>query len=180
MESHDYPSYPPALQPTAKKGMSLNGIESQFPSAFYPCREPLDKDWERGLFGCGLKDFCLSLFCPSISYGRNRSRYRYLTYGGIPHPTGGEGCGPDGVLHCATHALCGCSWVLQYLARGEYRNRYQIKGSSVGDCLTALFCSPCELAQESYQIEVAERRREGVMQQPLMPELPMSYPSSIN
>lgn len=41
--------------------------------------------------------------------------------------------------------------------RGNLRNRYRIEGGGCGDCCTAWCCAPCELTQESRELELEER-----------------------
>lgn len=42
-------------------------------------------------------------------------------------------------------------------ARREVRERYAIRGTPVEDCLTAAFCTPCALTQESHELAEEER-----------------------
>lgn len=41
--------------------------------------------------------------------------------------------------------------------RGNTRARYNIKGGGLGDCCTAFCCLPCDLTQESREIELEEQ-----------------------
>ncbi|KAH8916556.1 hypothetical protein BT69DRAFT_1250045 [Atractiella rhizophila] len=168
MENTTYPPQDP---------MSMNkAAEAGVPPPDYPHQGTQDKDWDQGLCGCGLKEFCVACWCPCIQYGRNQSRFKALRDTGVPHPQGGEGCGQDGVLHCALTCVVGAGWILQFIARGDYRTRYGIKGSTIADCLTACCCSPCELSQESHQIRLEEQARANVVHDaPPAPQAPMSY-----
>lgn len=40
--------------------------------------------------------------------------------------------------------------------RANTRARYRIKGNGGGDCLAVFCCTPCELTQESREIELEE------------------------
>jgi Cys-rich protein (TIGR01571 family) len=40
--------------------------------------------------------------------------------------------------------------------RGSVRGRYNIKGGGCSDCMTALCCTPCELAQEAQEVALEE------------------------
>lgn len=61
---------------------------------------------------------------------------------------------------CLTHALllpCGIGLVLQAMFRGKIRKRYRIRGEVYEDGLAAFCCGPCQLVQESRELEVEER-----------------------
>jgi len=47
--------------------------------------------------------------------------------------------------------------VIQIPNRATVRRRYDIEGDYIGDCAAAFFCSPCELSQESREIDLEER-----------------------
>jgi Cys-rich protein (TIGR01571 family) len=40
--------------------------------------------------------------------------------------------------------------------RGSTRMRYNIEGGSLSDCCIALFCAPCELVQQSRELDLEE------------------------
>ncbi|KAF8198524.1 hypothetical protein BJ912DRAFT_951707 [Pholiota molesta] len=46
---------------------------------------------------------------------------------------------------------------MQVPNRASVRRRYNIDGDWLGDCAAALFCSPCELSQESREIDLEEQ-----------------------
>lgn len=50
---------------------------------------------------------------------------------------------------------------LQIGNRGSIRERYRIKGGSFGDCCTVFCCSPCELTQESRELDLEEQSFPG-------------------
>lgn len=41
-------------------------------------------------------------------------------------------------------------------SRSDIRNRYDIRGEGIGDCLNSLFCRPCALTQERRELELEE------------------------
>ena len=41
--------------------------------------------------------------------------------------------------------------------RGHVRSRYNIKGGGCGDCCASFFCAPCQLVQESRELELEEQ-----------------------
>jgi Cys-rich protein (TIGR01571 family) len=97
----------------------------------------------------------MATFLPCIVYGQNKHRYEHLNAKGTPHPTGGPMCSGS----CMTHGLstiCGLNFLFQMVNRGHVRRRYNIKGSGCGDCCAALWCTPCQLVQESRELELEE------------------------
>ncbi|KAG1871561.1 PLAC8 family-domain-containing protein [Suillus subluteus] len=100
---------------------------------------------------------CMSCWCPCMVYGKNRKRLDHLQENDTPDPEfGGSGCDADCCMHLALDVLCGFGWVLQLGQRATLRARYNIDGSAVNDCLTAFFCTPCELTQESRELAEEE------------------------
>lgn len=45
--------------------------------------------------------------------------------------------------------------------RSNIRDRYRIAGNGCGDCMTAWFCSPCTLTQESREVALEEKALGG-------------------
>jgi Cys-rich protein (TIGR01571 family) len=41
-------------------------------------------------------------------------------------------------------------------SRSDIRNRYDIRGEGVEDCLSSLLCRPCALTQERRELELEE------------------------
>ena len=98
---------------------------------------------------------CKALWCPCIVYGRNKARIEHLYEEERVHPKRGGTCSVDCVVHaCLTFCLFG--WAIQVPNRAAVRRRYAIEGDCVGDCAAAFFCSSCELAQESREIDLEE------------------------
>ncbi|ETW76056.1 hypothetical protein HETIRDRAFT_390466 [Heterobasidion irregulare TC 32-1] len=117
-----------------------------------------ERGWSHGICSCfgDCGTCCLSFWCPCIAYSQNKHRLEHLEQHGAPHPEGGESCTGD----CAIHTLLncfGCGWVLQIGTRSDVRRRYRIRGSTCGDCCTAFWCQPCELVQDSREIELEEK-----------------------
>ncbi|KAF9220853.1 PLAC8-domain-containing protein, partial [Gyrodon lividus] len=116
--------------------------------------------WAHGLFSCfGDCGTCIfSCFCPCMAFGKNRQRLDYLQDHGAADPEkGGYGLNEDCLWHCG-FSCCGYwAWILQFPTRGNIRERRRIRGTVVRDCLTAYFCTPCELTQESRELEVEEQ-----------------------
>ncbi|KAJ8583475.1 PLAC8-domain-containing protein [Rhizopogon salebrosus TDB-379] len=116
-------------------------------------------DWRYDLFSCwdDTGTCCMSCWCPCLIYGQNRRRLDHLEENDMPHPEhGGSGMGPDCIMHVALNTCCALGWALQLGERGRLRLRYRIAGNSINDCLTAFFCTPCELTQESRELEAEE------------------------
>ncbi|TFK23009.1 PLAC8-domain-containing protein [Coprinopsis marcescibilis] len=122
------------------------------------------RGWSNGLFSCGDDvGLCLLAWClPCLAYGQIRSRYKHLSSHGTPHPTGGDMCSGDCCVHAIT-AACGIACLLQCQSRGEVRGRYNIEGGGCGDCCTTLCCTPCDLVQESQELELEEKSFGGAV-----------------
>jgi len=124
---------------------------------------PVEQDgraWSNGLCDCcGDAGTCVvSCFCPCIVYSKVKQRYEHLERNGSPDPEHGGGvCSADCMLFCCLNGVLGIGFVLQMFQRGNTRTRYNIKGGALGDCCTALFCMPCDLTQESREIELEEQ-----------------------
>ncbi|KAF8977114.1 PLAC8 family-domain-containing protein [Cyathus striatus] len=124
---------------------------------------PMGKDgreWSHGLCDCGddCGTFCLSWFFPCITYSNIKHRYEHLNDKGYPDPEhGGSCCTSDCFFHGCITAFCGAGFIFQMSNRSNIRRRYNIKGGGCGDCCTALCCTPCELTQESLELELEER-----------------------
>ncbi|KAJ8508710.1 hypothetical protein ONZ45_g9035 [Pleurotus djamor] len=124
---------------------------------------PMDaegREWSHGLCDCcsDAGTCILAWCCPCIVYAQNKQRYQHLSTKGYPDPEhGGSGCNGDCFVHGCITACFGAGWVLQIGTRGNIRDRYRIKGGGCGDCLTACFCTPCELTQESRELELEEK-----------------------
>lgn len=61
---------------------------------------------------------------------------------------------------CLMHAFmlpCGVGLVFQAMFRQQIRKRYRIRGEVWDDGLAAFCCGPCELVQESRELEAEER-----------------------
>ncbi|KAN0139171.1 PLAC8 family domain containing protein [Lactarius tabidus] len=115
------------------------------------------RDWSHGLFDytddCGL---CVhATCCPCVVYSKNKQRLRHLQNHGTPLPGGGKRCTADcsiyGLLILPFHA-----WILLIADRVKVRSRYNIRGGTMNDCLTASFCRPCLLTQQSREIALEE------------------------
>jgi len=57
------------------------------------------------------------------------------------------------LTRCATHLTKAGAQIGQ---RTETRERYRIRGSAVGDCCAAYWCTSCALTQERREIELEE------------------------
>ncbi|PPQ81569.1 hypothetical protein CVT25_013412 [Psilocybe cyanescens] len=118
------------------------------------------RDWSTDLcLFCdhNLGTCCKALWCPCIIYGRNKARIEYLYAEEKVHPTKGGTCSDDCVVHACLTTFCLFGWAIQIPNRASVRRRYNIEGDWLGDCAAAMFCSPCELSQESREIDLEER-----------------------
>ncbi|KAF8490358.1 PLAC8 family-domain-containing protein [Russula emetica] len=113
------------------------------------------RDWSFGLFDCfarcGL--CCSSAWCPCVVYSKNKQRLHSLQTRGTPLADSGETYDSN---CCIYFGLGGSSWVLLLRTREEVRERYGIRGTGYGDCLTLWCCRACALTQERREIELEE------------------------
>ncbi|KIK42332.1 hypothetical protein CY34DRAFT_805076 [Suillus luteus UH-Slu-Lm8-n1] len=133
--------------------------ESSGSGSGHPAQQGPRNYWHAGLFSCwdDAGTYCMSCWCPCIIYGKNRQRLDHLQENDMPDPElGGSGCDADCCMHLALNMVCGFGWVLQLGQRATLRARHRIDGSPVNDCLTAFFCTPCELTQESQELTQEE------------------------
>ncbi|KAF8960423.1 PLAC8 family-domain-containing protein [Flammula alnicola] len=115
------------------------------------------REWSNGLFDCfgDFGTFIVSCCLPCVTYGQVKRRYEHLNQKGYPDPEHGGFCTSDCMINGCL-ALCGCGFIMQMTTRGSLRSRYNIQGGGCGDCCTALCCTPCELTQESRELELEE------------------------
>ena len=67
-------------------------------------------------------------------------------------------------MYLTIHCLAGVGWILDFMARGDLRKRYGIKGSAFGDCCTACWCMPCTQRQHHRELLVEEEQQWQAMQ----------------
>ncbi|KAH9807922.1 PLAC8 family-domain-containing protein [Melampsora americana] len=113
--------------------------------------------WRHGLCQCHQEcgTTCLSIWCPCMVYGRNHSKLSYMKIHNEPHPTGGDSCGPMSWLFTAVNCSLAAGWILQFIQRGEIRERYLIEGSACGDFCGACWCMCCQQVQEARELQVS-------------------------
>ncbi|KIM38033.1 hypothetical protein M413DRAFT_448072 [Hebeloma cylindrosporum] len=116
------------------------------------------REWSNGLCGCcdDAGTCIVACFCPCIVYSQVKHRYEHLNSKGYPDPEHGGGCcNSDCMIH-GLIAWCGFGWILQMAQRTSIRGRYNIKGGGCSDCCSAYCCTPCELTQESRELQLEE------------------------
>ncbi|KAF8510657.1 PLAC8 family-domain-containing protein [Hysterangium stoloniferum] len=118
-----------------------------------------EREWSHGFCDCfGDASTCLISWCfPCVIYSQNKSRYEHLEQKGYPHPSGGDSIGGDCCLHACLTGCLGVGCLLQMSNRGNIRRRYRIEGGGCGDCMASWCCTPCELTQESRELELEEQ-----------------------
>ncbi|BGP43928.1 hypothetical protein JCM10449v2_007985 [Rhodotorula kratochvilovae] len=123
-----------------------------------------EREWSTGLCACGgdLGGFCLACWCPCITYSQYKMRFDTLRQTGRPLPKEQvESCGTPGILYLAIQCIAGAGFVLDFMARGDIRQRYGIRGSACGDCCTACCCLPCTQRQHHRELRVEEEHQWG-------------------
>jgi len=145
-------------QPAPQQGMNPYGP----PGGGKPVDQNGERDWNHDFFGCcdDLGTFCLAYWCPCIVYQQVKQRIHALQTTGRADPQrGGSGCGGDCFLYGCLTGCCGLGWVFQIGTRSAIRTRYKIRGGGCTDCLAAACCYPCDLTQESRELELEENQR---------------------
>ncbi|EAU82184.2 hypothetical protein CC1G_11374 [Coprinopsis cinerea okayama7 len=147
-------SYQPQPQMVVQQGGGGNRNVKNLPLG------PDGREWSNGLCSCcDEPGTCLLAWCcPCIVYSRVKHRYEHLATKGVPDPEhGGDVCTSDCLIHAAVTSCVGLGWLFQMMNREKIRSRYSIRGGGCGDCLTACCCTPCELVQESRELELEEQ-----------------------
>ncbi|KAH8594697.1 PLAC8 family-domain-containing protein [Bisporella sp. PMI_857] len=111
------------------------------------------EEWSHEVFGCldgGIaanNHLCLkTTFCPWFTYGKQQERLRN------PSLQGYERINNDCLIFAGAQYCCGLSWILTFFKRGEIREKYNIKGNQLEDCLFSAFCGCCVLVQQEKEI----------------------------
>ncbi|KAF9547468.1 PLAC8-domain-containing protein [Agrocybe pediades] len=122
---------------------------------------PMNADgraWSHGFCDCfGDCGTCVvACCCPCIVYGQVANRYEHLTQQGFPDPDKGGCCNSACMIHGLLTACLGAGFIMQFMKRGDIRSRYNISGGGCGDCMAAWCCAPCELTQESRELQLEE------------------------
>ncbi|KAN0139505.1 PLAC8 family domain containing protein [Lactarius tabidus] len=153
---------PITSQPQATAPMGAGGNKNALNRAVGPDGQ---RDWSHGLFDC--TEDCGLCFhatcCSCVVYSKNKQRLEHLQSHGTPLPGGGERCTADCSIYGLLILPC-YAWVMLMKSRANVRSRYNIHGSDRDDCLTAYFCRPCALTQQSREIELEENSFEGFSQ----------------
>ena len=139
-------------------------------------------DWHNDICGCANDcEICYtSCFCPCIQYGRNVSK--------LDNTSSQNSC-----LIYSIFCFFGCQWIPAHSTRGSIRDRYQIEGDVIEDCICHLLCTPLALAQEAQELKsqgqvsqrtfmpinmVAPMTNTVIMQQPIMQHTIVQQPLS--
>ncbi|KAJ7445903.1 PLAC8-domain-containing protein [Mycena latifolia] len=118
-----------------------------------------EREWSNDIFDCCADPltFVVSWFVPCIIYGRNRARFQALeSYGAVSSDPVDGLVGGDSFMYCAAQCF-GLGGIVGMIGRGQTRARYGISGSGCNDCMLSCCCAPCELTQESREIELEEQ-----------------------
>jgi len=150
----------PGAPPNQAQPMPQSGMNPNVPAG--PPGKPYDangeREWSHELFDCfgDCGTCCFAYFCPCMVYQQVKNRLDHLQSNGRPDPQhGGSGCGGGCCLYGGL-MYCGIGWVLQMSTRATLRTRHRIRGDGCTDCLASACCIPCELTQESRELDVEE------------------------
>ncbi|KAI1616702.1 PLAC8 family-domain-containing protein [Exophiala viscosa] len=97
--------------------------------------------WTFGLFDCcsPVDTCCLGCWCPCILYGKTYAREH-----GDPDASGVN----TSCMAWYAASCFGAACILQFMNRGQIREKYGIEGGSFGDFCASWCCGCCTLIQE--------------------------------
>ncbi|CAA7268707.1 unnamed protein product [Cyclocybe aegerita] len=123
---------------------------------------PLDaegkRDWSFGLLDClgDISTCCLACWCPCLAHAQNRRRLDHLNATGMPDPNRDRIVAGDSLVYAIIEVACDMGWILQIATRNNIRQRYNIRGSAMGDCCAPFCCQACDLVQGSRELQLEE------------------------
>ncbi|PQE16836.1 DUF614 domain protein [Rutstroemia sp. NJR-2017a BBW] len=130
---------------------------------------------------------CTATLMPCVLLGKTHWRLKNISLGQDPHDWhASDGCNKMCWIHAMLGGGCCIAVVLTALQRARIRAQYRINGHFGYDCLCAIFCHPCILAQDDREVRAREgavglAKRTEILDQPQMsqPKLhqPMRYAS---
>ncbi|KAM0335512.1 hypothetical protein ACHAQA_000560 [Verticillium albo-atrum] len=107
-----------------------------------------EQKWENNLCNCAPCGSCLlGTFLPCMLLGKTSERMRDPTLRTY------EAFNTDCLLMCGITWFTGCGWIFAMIKRGEIRERFNIKGSGLGDCCTTYWCPCCALIQQDKEVQ---------------------------
>lgn len=138
-EPQDKSSAPP--YPSAPYAVQVDDPPSEFP------QEEFIKtgEWDDGLCDCcsSCTNCCTVLWCPCVSVAQISHRLQIVPYGFALLVSLASILAGVGVLHC----------IFVWQLRSKTRERFDIPGSSCGDCCVATWCNCCALAQVATHVK---------------------------
>ncbi|KAK3322021.1 PLAC8 family-domain-containing protein [Apodospora peruviana] len=114
--------------------------------------EPKEK-WLTNFCICTpFSDCLMAYFAPCYMVGQTADRLR------DPTMKNADMNNSDCTNFAAFHCITGCGFITVMKQREDIRKRYNIKGSSCGDCCATCWCMSCALMQNDNEV----KRREAV------------------
>ncbi|KAI9882960.1 MAG: hypothetical protein M1823_005293 [Watsoniomyces obsoletus] len=108
------------------------GPRQRWINSFWSCCSPMDVA-------------CMSCWCPCIQFAKTQHRLK------DPELRTYETVNPNCLIHFGL--LCaGFSWAFQLIKRSEFREKFNVEGSGVRDCLATCCCPCCALVQEEKEV----------------------------
>ncbi|KAF9037077.1 PLAC8 family-domain-containing protein [Panaeolus papilionaceus] len=148
-------------QPQATPPMNIGGYRNV---KNLPVNANGKRDWSFGLFGCmsDINTCCLACWCPCLAHAKNRRRLDHLNRHGVPDPNRREiVASEDSVVYLLLEVACDMGWIMQIATRRNIRERYNIEGSGMSDCMAPFCCQACDLVQGSRELQLEEEAFES-------------------
>jgi len=150
-------------QPNPQKNMNPNAVRARDLGNNIISKH----NWSSGLMDC-INDpatFCFAFWCPCMVYQHVKNRLDYLQLNGQPSPErGGNGIGYHCLFYGMLMHIC-LAWPLQISTRASIRTRNGIRGSACTDCMSTSCCPPCELTQQSREMDADENNYRQMSEQ---------------
>ncbi|KAK8016974.1 plac8 family [Apiospora rasikravindrae] len=113
-----------------------------------PSQQVQGGEWQNNLCNCSPCESCLLGFCvPCLLVGKTADRMR------DPTMQTADMLNSECLIHGTLTYLLGVGWVYAMLKRTEIRNRFDIPGSTLGDCCASYWCPCCAVIQQDNEVK---------------------------
>ncbi|KAI0377162.1 PLAC8-domain-containing protein [Hypomontagnella monticulosa] len=122
-------------------------------------------DWENGLCDCSCGTCIVSCFTPCLLIGRTSDRLRDPSSMANPQTMNG-----DCFIHGTLYTFTGLFWIYTMIKRTEIRERFGIRGSTLGDCCATFWCHCCAVVQQENEVKSRLAKPSGPIQTQYQPQ----------